>query len=342
MLQKCVKCNEDLSPNNPFCEYCGTAVSNYSSTNSDDIYSNNNTWMTKPECELVIKECDQELEKNPNNETILREKIRASIHLKKSAKFRMDGILQDYAQKMTASTFHKLIDMYPTKKNLEEAAKFFEDCLFSGTTSAVRYYDLLLKIEPGNIEYMLKKAAVLQFDNEYRNDAVKCYDDILQIDPNNYKALTEKADTCRMIGQINEELLCYEKLLKLNPDNISILLQIAKTLYVLDRHENALQVCEMVLKMNPNPDENREEYLAVKLKEMILQTGQNKDGNPICPKCQSEDTGYFVHGPPSTFNDELDEDLRNGKIRMAGCVVMPNSPTHFCNKCEYEWGAVLL
>ena len=79
----------------------------------DGLYPNGNKWMTKAECESVIKECNQELEKNPNNESVLRIKIQACIHLKSSARYRAEPKLHDYAEKMIDSTYQKLIDNFP-------------------------------------------------------------------------------------------------------------------------------------------------------------------------------------------------------------------------------------
>jgi len=98
----------------------------WTSKRDEEGDSNNNIWMTKTECELVIKECDQELEKNPNNEPVLQKKIRACIHLKESGHFRMDIKLEIRAENIIDETYHQLIDNFPTKKNLEESVAFFE------------------------------------------------------------------------------------------------------------------------------------------------------------------------------------------------------------------------
>jgi len=95
-------------------------------THNDKLYPNGNKWMTKTECELVINECDQELEKNPNNESVLRKKIQACIHLKESGHFRMDIKLEIRAENIMDETYHQLINNFPTKKNLDEYSAFFE------------------------------------------------------------------------------------------------------------------------------------------------------------------------------------------------------------------------
>ena len=130
-----------------------------------------------------------------------------------------------------------------------------------------------------------------------REEAARCYDKILRLDPDNVKALTEQADTYQMIGKRNEELKCYEKLLKLNPRDLSVLIHTAKTLYVLDRHENALAVCERILEIEPNPDEMSDTYQAVKIKEMIMQTGKNEDGLPRVQnvKVKTQDIFHLAH-----------------------------------------------
>jgi len=58
---------------------------------------------------------------------------------------------------------------------------------------------------------------------------------------------------------------------------------------------------------------------------------------PLCPKCQSENIGDFVYGPPLAVMDADKEDIMKGKIRAAGCVVDSDSPHWFCQDCDYEW-----
>ena len=203
----------------------------------DRLFPKGNDWMTKAECESVIKKCNEELEKNPNDESVLRKKIQACIHLENSAKQRGDFGLGDNAKVMAAKCYHKLIDNFPTKEILREAAEFFEH-RYKGHEVAVRCYDKLIQMDPDHIGNLFKKAAVLKHDpiGDGRKQAAKIYDVILKIQPDNQEALREQADTYNMIGKKNEELKCYEILLKLNQYEMHVLVQTARTLYVLDRH----------------------------------------------------------------------------------------------------------
>ena len=118
-------------------------------THNDKLYPNGNEWMTKAECESVINECDKELEKNLNNESVLQKKIQACVHLKESGKFRMDDKLRSYAEKMMGKTYDQLINNFPTKKNLEEATEFFHSRVFTKTSHVIQNDGLLpLKSEP--------------------------------------------------------------------------------------------------------------------------------------------------------------------------------------------------
>ena len=47
-------------------------------------------------------------------------------------------------------------------------------------------------------------------------------------------------------------------------------------------------------------------------------------------------------GIPRPLDDDEKEIAKKGRIRMGGCVVMPNTPTLFCNKCGYEWGTMIM
>jgi len=58
----------------------------------------------------------------------------------------------------------------------------------------------------------------------------------------------------------------------------------------------------------------------------------------ICPKCHNENLGEFVYGPPTSVISTYEKDLKEGKIRAAGCIVGPDGPKNwFCRDCDYEW-----
>lgn len=56
-----------------------------------------------------------------------------------------------------------------------------------------------------------------------------------------------------------------------------------------------------------------------------------------CPKCGSTNVAYILYGMPA-FDDELDKQLAEGKVRLGGCESDSYNPTWHCNECDSEWG----
>ena len=55
-----------------------------------------------------------------------------------------------------------------------------------------------------------------------------------------------------------------------------------------------------------------------------------------CPKCLSIDIAEFLYGMPVN-SPELEDDLKNKKIIIGGCVLLDEYPQWHCNDCKYEW-----
>ena len=55
-----------------------------------------------------------------------------------------------------------------------------------------------------------------------------------------------------------------------------------------------------------------------------------------CPKCSSVNIAEFLYGMPVNTPD-LEDDLKDNKMILGGCVQRPESPDYHCNQCEYEW-----
>jgi len=51
-----------------------------------------------------------------------------------------------------------------------------------------------------------------------------------------------------------------------------------------------------------------------------------------CPKCSSTDCGKIIYGFPPYW---LFERAEAGEIKLGGCVILDDSPDHFCRNCGY-------
>ena len=55
-----------------------------------------------------------------------------------------------------------------------------------------------------------------------------------------------------------------------------------------------------------------------------------------CPKCKSTEIAEIRYGLPN-FTDELKRLIDEGKVRLGGCEIWEDNPTHFCNDCRNEF-----
>lgn len=55
-----------------------------------------------------------------------------------------------------------------------------------------------------------------------------------------------------------------------------------------------------------------------------------------CPKCNSTDTCRIIYGLPA-YTDELQRDLKAGKVRLGGCAITDSDPSCHCNNCGEDF-----
>jgi len=56
-----------------------------------------------------------------------------------------------------------------------------------------------------------------------------------------------------------------------------------------------------------------------------------------CPHCYSTNIAKILYGLPA-FSEELDKELKTGKIALGGCMVSDDSPRYKCNDCQKKFG----
>lgn len=60
-----------------------------------------------------------------------------------------------------------------------------------------------------------------------------------------------------------------------------------------------------------------------------------------CPKCNSADVAEICYGYPGPdAMDDIEKELKEGKIKLGGCCIEPDSPKWECNACEWQFGKV--
>lgn len=55
-----------------------------------------------------------------------------------------------------------------------------------------------------------------------------------------------------------------------------------------------------------------------------------------CPSCDSIDVAKYLYGYVA-LDDELEQQLEEGKIILGGCSISDDAPEYCCNVCGNEW-----
>ena len=58
---------------------------------------------------------------------------------------------------------------------------------------------------------------------------------------------------------------------------------------------------------------------------------------PRCPECGGRDVAEILYGMPA-FDEQLNRNLRAGRVVLGGCCVSDGMPQWRCGKCAHEWG----
>lgn len=55
-----------------------------------------------------------------------------------------------------------------------------------------------------------------------------------------------------------------------------------------------------------------------------------------CPSCKSTNVAKYLYGFVA-MDDELEQQLEEGKIALGGCEITDDAPEYYCNVCGNEW-----
>ncbi len=56
----------------------------------------------------------------------------------------------------------------------------------------------------------------------------------------------------------------------------------------------------------------------------------------VCPSCGSANVAKYLYGFVA-MDDELEQQLEEGKITLGGCEITEDAPEYYCNVCGNEW-----
>ena len=58
---------------------------------------------------------------------------------------------------------------------------------------------------------------------------------------------------------------------------------------------------------------------------------------PKCPHCKTTSIAEILWGFPPT-SDFLQDQIKQKKIVLGGCIITDNDPQWECNSCHHRWG----
>jgi len=177
------------------------------------------------------------------------------------------------------------------KKEYKKALKCLYNALSKGEGvdqlffyEIVKNYDKLLKKEPENIEYLIKKAEAL-IDGGDSNKAIDCYKKILKIDKNNLKKFEEiinridndtilgevcydvKAFLLIKLGQYEEAIKVYDEAQEADDFNYGLWIEKAELYKKLKNYQKAQDCYNIIIEETEDNDELIKKI--TKLKEQL-------------------------------------------------------------------------
>lgn len=111
-----------------------------------------------------------------------------------------------------------------------------------------KYFEKILKIEPNNIEALLKLGNIFGKFGNY-NDAISCYDRILLIE-NNPLALINKGLALHYLQNFSKAIECYNSILKEKPNSTITLYYKASSLIKLKQIDKGLEILQKIIKLD--------------------------------------------------------------------------------------------
>jgi len=139
--------------------------------------------------------------------------------------------------------------------NSEEALLYFERVLkiapYTRDSTGLAYYDIVLEMNPNNIEALFGKGNSNIFFDNLLEVAISYYDKIIDIEPMHLGALSKKGEALVKLGNAEEAIPYFDKALKINPDHVETLSKKGDALVKLDNFQEGINYFDKALKIDP-------------------------------------------------------------------------------------------
>ena len=120
---------------------------------------------------------------------------------------------------------------------------------------AVRYYDMILDLEPENSQALNNKGIILWANKKYKL-AIELFDQVLELDKTNAEALINKAASLNRLGEKDAALKLYDELLEYDNTNTDAWSNKGVILFSRLKYEEASECFANAVKNNPNDEDS--------------------------------------------------------------------------------------
>ena len=205
----------------------------------------------------------------------------------------------------------------------------------------ITYCNILLNKKPDNIRLLLTKGYV-HYSTGRLQKSLLAYDRVLELDSDNDEAKNYKFN---ILMQWEEYMKSYKILKSMKVDYSIVnnnLERLANELLEKGKYEESLHVYETIFR------ETNRIGIIDKIKFLLIKTGNSeklhespyymnwidlinhKYESYACPDC-GNDMIEILYGYPAP---EAMARAEKGEIKLGGCIVSDDSPTHYCKHCK--------
>lgn len=118
---------------------------------------------------------------------------------------------------------------------------------------AIKYYDMVLKIESDNFAALINKGLCLSDPSVNRQEeALLCFEEALRVDPNDLGALSLKGYSLDSLGRYREAIKCFDKILEQQPNELNVSVNKGLALFHLGKYDEAIAYFDKVLEYEPD------------------------------------------------------------------------------------------
>jgi len=127
---------------------------------------------------------------------------------------------------------------------------------------AVRYYDMVLDIDPNHTQALNNKGLILWANRKYKL-AIEHFDHILELDPKNQEAIINKAASFNRLGEKDKAIKLYDELLEDDKTNADAWSNKGVILFSQQRYEEAEKCFKNAVENNPDDEDSWFNYAFV-------------------------------------------------------------------------------